>query len=53
MAGAAGMGVYSTLDELAALPRKVVTYRPRIAAEQVERLLAGWKRAVAQVLHGS
>ena len=50
MAGAMGMGVYASFDQLAALPRKVVTYRPRMAAEQVDKLLAGWKRAVAQVL---
>jgi glycerol kinase len=50
MAGALGMGAYTSFDELAALPRKVVTYRPRMAAAEVEKLLAGWKRAVAQVL---
>ena len=50
MAGALGMGVYSSLDELAALPSKTVTYRPRMEGEQVGKLLAGWKRAVAQVL---
>ena len=53
MAGAVGTGAYGGLEELAALPRKVTCYRPRMAAEQVERLLGGWKRAVAQVLHGS
>jgi glycerol kinase len=50
MAGAMGMGAYTSFDQLAALPRKVVTYRPRMAAEQVDKLLAAWKRAVAQVL---
>jgi glycerol kinase len=50
MAGALGTGAYASLDQLAALPREVTTFRPRMSAEQVERLLAGWKRAVAQVL---
>jgi len=50
MAGAIGIGAYGSLDQLSALPRDVTTYRPRMAAEQVERLLGGWKRAVAQVL---
>ena len=53
MAGALGTGAYSSPDDLAALPRKIVTYRPHMPLEQVERLLSGWKRAVAQVLHGS
>ena len=52
MAGALGSGAYASLDELAALPREVITYRPRMAAAEVEMLLAGWKRAVAQVLAG-
>ena len=53
MAGALGSGIYKSFDELAKLPRDVVTYRPQMPAEQVDRLLAGWKRAVAQVLcHG-
>jgi glycerol kinase len=53
MAGALGCGVYKSFDELAALPREVVTYRPRMASAEIEKLLVGWKRAVAQVLcHG-
>jgi glycerol kinase len=50
MAGAMGKGVYATFDELAALPREVVTYTPQIPSENVRRLVDGWKRAVAQVL---
>jgi glycerol kinase len=53
MGGALGMGAYSSLDELAALPRKLVTYCPRMDAGQVEKLLVGWDLAVSQVLHGS
>ena len=51
MAGALGMGIYSNLDELARLPRQAITYRPRMPADQVEKLVAGWKRALGQVLH--
>ena len=50
MAGAVGTGAYASLDQLAALPREVTTYRPRRAADEVSKLLGGWKRAVAQVL---
>lgn len=50
LAGAIGTGAYASLDELAAQPRDAMTYRPRMPAAQVESLLAGWKRAVAQVL---
>jgi len=53
MAGAVGMGVYSDFDVLEALPRERVTYRPRMSAAQIEPLLAGWQRAVGQVLHAS
>jgi glycerol kinase len=50
MAGALGSGVYKSFDELAKLPRDVITYRPQMSVGQVDNLLAGWKRAVAQVL---
>jgi glycerol kinase len=53
MAGAWGMGVYSDLSSLAALPRESVTYRPSMSPDRIERLLTGWNRAVGQVLHAS
>jgi glycerol kinase len=52
-ARAVGMGVYVGFDELSALRRDLVTYGPRRSAEAGETLLAGWKRAVAQVLRGT
>lgn len=53
LAGALGMGVYSSLDDLAKLPRQVVTYRPSMAPDRVEAFYAGWQRAVKQVLAGA
>jgi glycerol kinase len=53
MAGALGMGIYASLDELARLPHEAITYRPQMHADDVTNLVAGWKRAVAQVLHAS
>jgi glycerol kinase len=53
MAGMIGMGAHGSLDELAKLPREVTAYRSTMPAAQVERLYAGWKRAVKQVLCGA
>ncbi|WP_428937380.1 FGGY family carbohydrate kinase [Fontivita pretiosa] len=53
MAGMLGLGVHRSLDELAKLPREVQTYQPAMPQAQVERLHAGWKRAVRQVLAGA
>lgn len=53
LAGAVGMGVFKSLDEVAALPREVTTYRPTMARDESDRLHAGWKRAVQQVLAGA
>jgi glycerol kinase len=52
LAGAVGMGLHPSLDASASLPRDVVTYRPQMPREQVERLYDGWRRAVHQVLAG-
>jgi glycerol kinase len=52
LAGAVGMGLHSSVDALASLPRDVTTYRPQMPREQVERLYDGWQRAVKQVLAG-
>jgi glycerol kinase len=52
LAGAVGMGVIASLDDVAALPRDVITYQARMPSEQVERLLRGWRNAVRQVLAG-
>jgi glycerol kinase len=53
MAGALGAGTYSTLDDLAALPRASTHYTPAMTAENVNHHLAGWRAAVASVLHQS
>jgi glycerol kinase len=52
LAGAVGMGIYPSLEAVAALPDDVVTYRPRMPGAEVNELLAGWRRAVDQVLAG-
>jgi glycerol kinase len=52
MAGMLGMGVHRSLNELAALPREVVAYRPSMPANLVEQYVAGWNRAVKQVVAG-
>lgn len=49
-AGLLGLGVYRSLDELAALPRAEVVYAPAMKSELAERLYAGWQRAVRQIL---
>jgi glycerol kinase len=53
MAGALGMGICRSLDDLARLPSQVVTYRPGMPRAAVDKLYAGWKRAVNQVLAGA
>src|SRR5439155_14444042 len=51
MAGALGMGVYKSLEELGNLPRgDAVTYKPSMPLDQADKCHAGWKRAVNQVL---
>jgi glycerol kinase len=50
LAGMLGMGVYRSLDEVAAAPRDDIVYRPSMPAEDARRLYAGWQRAVRQVL---
>jgi glycerol kinase len=50
MAAMLGLGAARSLDELAALPRDVRTFRPQMAAEQVQQLYRGWQTAVRRVL---
>ena len=42
-------GVYRSLDEIAAVWRLDRRFEPRMAAEERQRLLDGWRRAVARV----
>ena len=45
-----GLGIYRSLDELAALPRVVKSFRPQMPAAEVKRLHDGWLAAVRRVL---
>jgi len=49
-AGMLGLGIYKSLDELAAVPREDVVYRPTMPTENAQRLLGGWQKAVHQTL---
>lgn len=51
-AGMLGMGGFASPDDLAKLPREVITYRPLMPPERAADLHAGWQRAVGQVLAG-
>ncbi|HEV2293090.1 MAG TPA: glycerol kinase GlpK [Tepidisphaeraceae bacterium] len=56
LAGALGMGVHGSLEAIGSLPRgpgDVAVYRPKMAPAEVERLYAGWRSAVKQVLAGA
>jgi glycerol kinase len=53
MAGMLGADIYKSFDDLANLPRNVVTYRPQMPRDQADALCAGWNRAVEQVLAGA
>ena len=50
LAGLLGLGLLKSLDEIAAAPREEVVYRPAMPPDDVERLFAGWRHAVRQVL---
>jgi glycerol kinase len=50
LAGAVGMGVYGTLEELGRLPQEAVGYSPSMDAATVKRNYAGWLDAVERVL---
>ncbi len=50
MAGMLGMGVYDSLDELAALPRDGTLYSPTMDAQTAEAYYDGWRSAVARLL---
>lgn len=50
-AGALGLGLYTSLDELASLPAGFVEYDPELPEAQADVLVDGWLRAVHQVLY--
>lgn len=48
--GGLGVGIFSSLEQLAALPRETVAFRRTMNADAVEKNYSGWKRAVQRVL---
>jgi glycerol kinase len=52
LAGALGMGVYNSIEELERLPHDAVLFSPSMPAEKVAANYAGWNRALKQVLAG-
>jgi glycerol kinase len=50
MAGLLGLGLCSSLDELAALPRQTRTFRPKMDGTKARQLHDGWLAAVKRVL---
>ncbi len=50
MNGLAGLGIYRSLDDLAALPREVRTYRSQMDPARVKQLYDGWLAAVNRVM---
>jgi glycerol kinase len=50
MAGLLGLGVYRSLDDLAALPRATNVFEPHMDRAVAEKLYAGWQAAVKRVL---
>lgn len=50
LAGGLGMGIYESLENLQHLPLSFTDYTPVMPYEQTEKLYAGWKHAVKQVL---
>jgi glycerol kinase len=50
MNGLLGLGLCKSLEELAAMPRKTKTFRPKMKPKLVEANYAGWTRAVSRVL---
>jgi glycerol kinase len=49
-AGLLGLGVYGSLEELAALPRQTRRFEPKMEREAADNLYAGWQAAVQRVL---
>jgi Glycerol kinase len=53
LAGLLGLGIFRSLDEIAAAPRNDLVYHPSILPAQSSAYYAGWQRAVQQVLPNS
>jgi glycerol kinase len=50
LAGLLGLGVYQSLDELAALPRTMKSFHPQMSRSGADQLCSGWQMAVRRVL---
>jgi glycerol kinase len=50
LSGMLGMGIFRSLDEIAAVKTDEVIYRPAKDSSLAQGLLAGWQKAVRQVL---
>jgi glycerol kinase len=50
LAGMLGLGIHTSLSDLAAVSREETVFRPSMPREQVTRLCAGWQSAVRKVL---
>jgi glycerol kinase len=44
------VGVWASQDEIAALPRSIDQFEPRLTATERESLVAGWRQAIARTL---
>jgi glycerol kinase len=53
LVGMLGMGIYHSLDEIAATPQEDICYHPSMTAGDAQQQLSGWKNAVRQVLPAS
>jgi glycerol kinase len=52
MAGAKGLGIYSSLADVAAMARDAERVQPTMPRDAADALCAGWQRAIGQVLAG-
>lgn len=49
-AGTLGMGIYTSLDDLAQIPSTFKDYNPQMDKDTVNKLYAGWQSAIQQIL---
>ncbi len=52
LAGQLGLGLHRDLASIAAGPREEIVYQPKLPADQVAALHAGWQKALRQMLAG-
>jgi glycerol kinase len=50
MSGLLGLGAYGSLDELSAMPRHLISFKPQMSPSKVKQLHAQWLAAVKRVL---